>query len=312
MKTNFQRLFGCVQLALPKSLKLCLWLFKIILPLSLLVRLLQYYGVVGYLANFLHPLFHLVGLPGETAIVFVTSIFLPLYATIAVMTSIEMSLRAATILTLMCLLAHNLPVECAVTKKTGSTFVGMFILRIAMAFVVALFLNLVLPQSDVPFMQAAVAAHDVSISALLTAWLYSSLSLILTIVLIVTGLMVLQRILMEFELIEVISRPLHPLMKLFGLPDNYNSSFLWIVGNLVGLAYGGAIMVDLVEEGKLSLEETNMVNHHLAISHSLLEDTLLFAALGIPIGTIVGTRLLFAIAVVWGKRLIMTRRIRKK
>jgi hypothetical protein len=55
-----------------------------------------------------------------------------------------------------------------------------------------------------------------------------------------------------------------------------------------------------------------VVNHHLAISHSLLEDTLLFAALGIPIGTIVGTRLLFAMAVVWGKRLIMTKRVHKK
>jgi hypothetical protein len=289
---------------------MCLWLFEIILPLSLLVRLLQYYGVVGYLADFLHPLFHLVGLPGETAIVFVTSVFLPLYAAIAVMTSLVMSLREATILTLMCLLAHNLPVECAVTRKTGSSFVGMFILRVVMAFVVALFLHIVLPPSDVPFMQAVVAVHDVSIISLLTAWLHSSLSLILTIALIVTGLMVLQRILMEFNLIEVISHPLRPLMKLFGLPDN--SSFLWFVGNLAGLTYGGAIMADMMEEGKLTLEDSNMVNHHLAISHSLLEDTLLFVTLGIPIGIILGTRFLFAIAVVWGRRLIVRRRIYRK
>ncbi|KAA6326997.1 hypothetical protein EZS27_023974 [termite gut metagenome] len=310
MKGFSQRLFGCIKLALPKSAKMCLWLFEIILPLSLLVRLLQYYGVVGYLADFLHPLFHLVGLPGETAIVFVTSVFLPLYAAIAVMTSLVMSLREATILTLMCLLAHNLPVECAVTKKTGSSFMGMFILRIVMAFVVALFLHIVLPQSDVPFMQTVIAVPDVSVISLLVAWFHSSLSLILTILLIVTGLMVLQRILMEFNLIEVISHPLRLLMKLFGLPDN--SSFLWFVGNLVGLAYGGAIMADMVEEGKLSVEDSNTVNHHLAISHSLLEDTLLFVALGIPIGIIVGTRLLFAMAVVWGRRLIVTRRIYRK
>ncbi|KAA6324731.1 hypothetical protein EZS27_025973 [termite gut metagenome] len=310
MKVFSQRLFGCIKLALPKSAKMCLWLFEIILPLSLLVRLLQYYGVVGYLADFLHPFFNLVGLPGETAIVFVTSVFLPLYAAIAVMTSLVMSLRETTILTLMCLLAHNLPVECAVTKKTGSSFIGMFILRVMMAFVVAFFLNIVLPQSDVPFMQVVVAVHDVSIISLLTAWLHTSLSLILTIVLIVTGLMVLQRILMEFNLIEVISRPLRPLMKLFGLPDN--SSFLWFVGNLVGLAYGGTIMADMVEEGKLSLEDSNMVNHHLAISHSLLEDTLLFVALGIPIGIIVGTRVLFAMAVVWGRKLIVMRCIYRK
>jgi hypothetical protein len=72
------------------------------------------------------------------------------------------------------------------------------------------------------------------------------------------------------------------------------------------------MMADMVDEGKLSIEDSNMVNHHLAISHSLLEDTLLFVALGIPIGIIVGTRVLFAMAVVWGRRLIVMRRIHRK
>jgi hypothetical protein len=305
MKNISRRLLKCVKQALPKSAKMCLWLLEIILPLSLLVRLLQYYGMVDYVARFLHPLFHLVGLPGTTAIVFITSIFLPLYAAIAVMVSLVITLREATILTLMCLLAHNLFVECAVTKKTGSLFIGMFTLRVVMAFVIAMFLNLVLPQNDTPFMQAMVAVHDISIASLLKAWLYSSLTLTITMVLIVTGLMILQRVLMEFSLVEIVSRPLRPLMKLFGLPPS--SPFLWLVGNLLGLAYGGAVMADMVEEGKLSLKDSNAVNLHLAISHSMLEDTLLFVALGINFGIIVGTRILFAIIVVWGKRLIIER-----
>ena len=77
------------------------------------------------------------------------------------------------------------------------------------------------------------------------------------------------------------------------------------MGNVVGLAYGGAVMIDLVEEGKLSLKESNMVNYHLSISHSLLEDTLIFVALGIHWFVIVGTRLLFAMIVVWVRRLII-------
>lgn len=44
--------------------------------------------------------------------------------------------------------------------------------------------------------------------------------LIVTIVLIVTALMILQRALSEFNLIDLISRPLRPLMRIFGLPDN--------------------------------------------------------------------------------------------
>ncbi|MDR2860006.1 MAG: nucleoside recognition protein [Mediterranea sp.] len=305
MESISRRLLQSVKQALPKSAKMCLWLLKIILPCSLIVRLLQYYGIVDHLAEVLHPLFNFVGLPGATAIVFITSVFLPLYAAIAVMTSLVMTIREATILTLMCLVAHNLLVECAVTKKTGSSFIGMFAFRLIMAFVVANFLNLILPQSyNTPFMQTvAVVYGDASMVALIEAWLHSSLTLILTIVLIVTGLMILQRILTEFDLIKVISRPLRPLMKLFGLPPN--SSFLWIVGNVLGLAYGGALMADMVEEGKLSLKDSNAVNYHLAISHSLIEDTLLFVALGISGWIIISTRILFAVIMVWGRRLII-------
>lgn len=298
-----ERVLKCVREALPRSGRLSLWLIKIILPVSLLVRLLQYYGIIDYLAEYLHPLFNLVGLPGATAIVFITSIFLPLYAAIAVMASLAMTMREATILALMCLIAHNLIVECAVTKKTGSSFFGMVALRIGMAFVAALFLNNVLPVDDTPFLQTAQIEQLDSLSAVLIAWLHSSLTLIITILVIVTALMILQRILSEFKLIDVISRPLRPLMRIFGLPDS--SPFLWIVGNVIGLAYGGAIMADMVEEGGLTLKDANTVNHHLAISHSLLEDTLLFVALGINFWIIVGTRILFAMLVVWVRRLII-------
>lgn len=297
------RILKCIREALPRSGRMSLWLFKIILPVSLLVRLLQYYGAIDYLAEFLHPLFNLIGLPGATAIVFITSIFLPLYAAIAVMTSLVMTLREATILAVMCLVAHNLIVECAVTKRTGSSFAGMMVLRISMAFVVAVFLNNILPTNNAPFMYTTQMVELTSLNEVLMAWLTTSLTLIVTILLIVTALMILQRLLIEYELIDRLSKPLRPLMKVFGLPDN--SPFLWIVGNVVGLAYGGAIMADMVEEGKMNLKDANTVNHHLAISHSLIEDTFLFVALGINFWIIVSTRLLFAMLVVWGRKLVI-------
>lgn len=297
------RLLKCTREALPKSGKTCLWLLKIILPVSLCVRLLDYYGIIAFFAEYMHPLFNLIGLPGALAIVFITSIFLPLYASIAVMTSLVMTLREATILTLMCLVAHNLLVECAVTRKTGSSFWGMLILRISMAFGVAIFLNTLLPPDNTSFELLMQPEQYTSLGIVLIAWLQSSGVLIVTIVLIVTALMILQRALEEFKLIELISRPLRPLMQLFGLPDS--SPFLWIVGNVVGLTYGGAVMIDMVDEGKLTLKESNTVNYHLSISHSLLEDTLLFAALGINWLIIIGTRVLFAMMVVWGRRFII-------
>ena len=70
-------------------------------------------------------------------------------------------------------------------------------------------------------------------------------------------------------------------MRLFGLPQD--AAFLWLVGNVVGLAYGGAIMVEQMEQRKLSYGDGNLLNHHLAVCHSLLEDTIIFAAIGVPV-----------------------------
>ena len=52
---------------------------------------------------------------------------------------------------------------------------------------------------------------------------------------------------------------------------------------MVGLAYGGAIMVEQMEQRKLSYGDGNLLNHHLAVCHSLLEDTIIFAAIGVPV-----------------------------
>jgi hypothetical protein len=63
---------------------------------------LDYYGILVFFAGLLDPVFIYLGLPGSTAIVFITSIFLPLYAPLAIITSMSITLRELTILALMC------------------------------------------------------------------------------------------------------------------------------------------------------------------------------------------------------------------
>ena len=298
---TFARLYRCVRLATPRSLSICVWLLKVMLPISLAVRVLQYVGVIDWLAGWLSPVFSYIGLSGDSAIVFLTSIFLPLYPTIAVMATLTLTLHEATILAVMCLVSHNLPVECSVAHKTGSHFGRIVAFRVAMSFVSAIVLNLLLPQSDVPFVAFMASGADVtSWGMLLVQWLGSSLTLVVTIVLIVTALMVLQRVLEEFGWMHRIAHSLSPLMRLFGLPSG--CSLLWLTGNVVGMAYGAAIMIDEVEQGRLTRYEANLVNHHLGVSHSLLEDTMLFVAMGISFWWIFLTRIVLAMAAVWTMR----------
>ena len=303
------RLYKCVLRAMPRSLSICLWLFKVMLPISLAVRVLQYVGVIDWLAGYLSPIFSYIGLSGDSAIVFLTSIFLPLYPTIAVMTTLTLTLREATILAVMCLVSHNLPVECSVAHKTGSPFGRIVAFRIGMSFASAIVLNLLMPKSDAPFSFLASATTEItSWGMLFTQWLSSSLVLIITIILIVSALMVLQRVLEEFGWMHRIAHILSPLMRLFGLPSG--CSLLWLTGNVVGMAYGAAIMIDEVEQGRLTRHEANLVNHHLGVSHSLLEDTMLFVAMGISFWWIFLTRLALAMIAVWTMRGIKRLRVR--
>ena len=303
------RLYKCVLRAMPRSLSICLWLFKVMLPISLAVRVLQYVGVIDWLAGYLSPIFSYIGLSGDSAIVFLTSIFLPLYPTIAVMTTLTLTLREATILAVMCLVSHNLPVECSVAHKTGSPFGRIVAFRIGMSFASAIILNLLMPKSDAPFSFLASATTEItSWGMLFTQWLSSSLVLIITIILIVSALMVLQRVLEEFGWMHRIAHILAPLMRLFGLPSG--CSLLWLTGNVVGMAYGAAIMIDEVEQGRLTRHEANLVNHHLGVSHSLLEDTMLFVAMGISFWWIFLTRLALAMIAVWTMRGIKRLRVR--
>ena len=285
---------------MPRSLSICLWLLKVMLPISLAVRVLQYVGVIDWLAGVLSPLFAFIGLSGDSAIVFLTSIFLPLYPTIAVMATLTLTLREATILAVMCLVSHNLPVECSVAHKTGSPFGRIVAFRVAMSFVSAIVLNALMPQSDAAFSFLASSVEVTSWGMLFTQWLSSSLILVVTIVLIVSALMVLQRVLEEFGWMHRIAHSLSPLMRIFGLPTG--CSLLWLTGNVVGMAYGAAIMIDEVEQGRLTRHEANLVNHHLGVSHSLLEDTMLFVAMGISFWWIFLTRLVLAITAVWTLR----------
>lgn len=231
------RVWGCILKALPKAGKTCLWLLKIILPISLLVRILQYSGILGQISDWLVPVFSLVGLPGETAIVFITSIFSPLYAPIALITSMSLGVREATILALMCLTSHNLMVESSVQAKTGSSFWEMTLLRLIMSFVIAFSLNWVMPHEgwgQVGIAQsAAVCDNWLEVFVL---WFTSSMKVVISILIIVTALMILHYILEEFNLMKGLSSVFSPLMRLFGLPQD--AAFLWLVGNVVGLAYG--------------------------------------------------------------------------
>ena len=154
----------------------------------------------------------------------------------------------------------------------------------------------------------APAAVQPIFKELAVEWCYSTLSILVKMTLLIYSLAILQRILSEFGVIRWVSKFLKPLLLLFGLPAR--CSFLWIIANILGIAYGGAVMMEEVRAGKLSLRDIKLVNQHIGISHSNLEDLTLVASIGGIWWVMLLSRWAGSFILVWGYRAEMA--IRKK
>lgn len=163
------------------------------------------------------------------------------------------------------------------------------------------------PAAEASITEAPAAVQPL-FKELAVEWCYSTLSILVKMTLLIYSLAILQRILSEFGVIRWVSKFLKPLLLLFGLPAR--CSFLWIIANILGIAYGGAVMMEEVRAGKLSLRDIKLVNQHIGISHSNLEDLTLVASIGGIWWVMLLSRWAGSFILVWGYRAEMA--IRKK
>ena len=131
-----------IRKGLKKSLKLLLLLTKIIVPVSCLVAVLDYYGIIGSIAGFFAPAMALFGLPGEATIALLLSFFVNFYAALGVITTMSLNSQQITVLAVMIGICHELPIETVVCSYTGLKIPVSAALRLLTALFAGIFLNL--------------------------------------------------------------------------------------------------------------------------------------------------------------------------
>lgn len=288
--------------AVRPTLKLALWLLKLMLPIMLAVSILNYYGVMAYVSDLFSPLFELLGLGGDASIVFITSIFLNIYSAIGVIAGLSLDIREVTILATMCLISHNMIIETKIQQKAGANGYSMVTLRILMSLFAGWCLNMLLPgKIDSALIVQQAAAVPQSLGEVFSQWFWVSLPLIGKLLIIIYSLHLLQGILVEYKLMHLLTRPLAPLMKLMGLPES--TTLTWLIANTLGLAYGGAAIVNELDKGLITRSDSKLLNTSIAVTHSIIEDTLLFVALGVMVWWTILPRFILSVTAVWTQRL---------
>lgn len=295
------RIKQCVLRAYPKGLKTGWWLIKITVPVSFLIMVLNHLGILNQIALLISPFFSIFNIPGIAAVILITGIFTNVYSVLAILALLNLPIRDGTIIAAMCLVSHNFVIENIVMKKTGSSFWWITLVRLCGSIAIAYILNQILPLSHSGALPvSSLPLSDLAFSQAFYNWLVSTSDIIIKILIIVVCILIIHEILEEFGIINYIVRLFSPLIKWFGLPES--TTFSWVVANTVGLAYGSAIILEESNNGTISREEADLLNHHIAVSHSEIEDPLLFLALGYPIIYLILPRVFLAFAAVWIKR----------
>ena len=191
--------------------------------------------------------------------------------------------------------------ETRAMKRTGSSSMKMVLLRVGVAFIAAYAFNLLLPAYLKSIPSSSAGAARPNFLGMLAVWGISTAAIALKFALIVLGAKVVSSLLDEFNAMAFLSRLFTPVMRFFGLPRE--SSSLWIAVNTAGYAYGAGIVQERIKSGSMKPQEADLFNHHAALCHSLMEDTVLFLVVGIPLFWITVPRLILALLAVWIERM---------
>jgi hypothetical protein len=286
------------------ALKVSLALFRIMIPVVILVRILQTLGWIEPLAVPFKPLMGLVGLPAEMGIVWVTAMVNNLYGGIVVFISlireVPVTTAQATVLATMMLIAHTLPVELRIAQKSGPRLLFQGVSRVGAALALGGILHLIYTASDRLQGPAAVifTLDQQSAPGLGSwpAWARAEAWNLFSIFMIVLALFFLMRLLKQLKVIAFLDRLLGPLLRLMGIGPK--ASAITVIGLTTGLAYGGGLIIHEARSGQVEKKDVFFSLTLMGLCHSLIEDTMLMVMIGAHLSGILWARLIFAVLAV--------------
>jgi hypothetical protein len=282
-ETAAPRLVPGIRAGLKKGWNGFIWLLKIIVPVSFATGLLVYSGVIYKLDFLLTPVMTWMGLPASGALVIIAGIFTGIYGTVAALSVMPFAMEHMILLAVFTLICHNLIQESMVQGRSGINPFFAALFRLGAAFAVTFCCaKLMGVTSDTAVSDAAAALPDTdsAFTAWLAGWAVDTLKLVIQIFCIIMPLMVLMELARIFHIIDIIIRPLQPVLSFLGL--DRSCGMLWMTAAVFGLAYGSAVIVEETRTHTYEPESLTRLHLSIGINHAMIEDPALFLPLGIP------------------------------
>jgi len=277
-----------------------LTLLKILIPVSIIVKILSELGAIEIIGNYLSHAMGIVGLPGEFGLVWATAMLTNIYGAIVVLFTLSLTssytVAQVTVLGVMMLLAHTLPVEARIAQKAGVKLWFTLSLRILGAIAFGYVLNIIFSSFELFQNKSYMIWQTDIINPTLAQWILDQIKYYIIIFFIILSLVTLMRILQKTGAIDRLNNFLKPGLEFLGMSKN--AAPMTIIGMTLGLAYGGGLIIREAKSKALSKKDTFLSLSLMGLSHSLIEDTLLILSIGATIFAVLIGRVLFTIMII--------------
>ncbi|HWK71339.1 nucleoside recognition domain-containing protein [Pollutimonas sp. M17] len=291
---------------LKRSWRMFATVTKVMLPVMIAVQVAEYFGLVDLIGRLIAPAMALLHMPPEAGIIWVTTLFVGIYGGLATLAglahALDMTTAQLSALSAMMLIAHAIPVEQSIVRRAGAGFGVTAALRIGTAIVYgaavswACHLTGTLSEPlSFEWLRGSSFLPEGQTAGYM-GWIQATAFSLLLTFLIIAGLVMILDGMDRLGITRRITAAMTPLLKVSGL--NAQVAPVTTVGVLLGLTYGGALIIEEAEKQNFSARTRFLALAWLSLSHSLIEDTLILLALGADIWIILVGRVAITLTIV--------------
>ena len=288
-------------------------LFKVILPVVIVIRALELIGAIPFLAKFLEPLTSFIGIDGSMGLVWMAAILVNIYAGLAAFASLQAifdySVAETTILGLIILIAHSLPIEVAIAKKSRISWIFNLSFRFINAIVAGKILNLIFTKYELfnePNQSVLQVPNElVSNFEWATLQIQNFFIIFLIIFFIISTINILKALGVWSLIINIMKIPLSYL----GMSEKVANIIL--IGLTLGISFGGGFLIEESKKNNISKKDILLSLSFLSLCHSIIEDTILILLLGSHISGILFFRFIYTVIIILLMKILLETKMQK-
>ena len=221
----------------------------------------------------------------------------------------DYSVAETTILGLIILIAHSLPIEVAIAKKSRISWIFNLSFRFINAIVAGKILNLIFTKYELfndPNQSVLQVPNElVSNFEWATLQIQNFFIIFLIIFFIISTINVLKAFGVWSFIIHIMKIPLSYL----GMSEKVANIIL--IGLTLGISFGGGFLIEESKKNNISKKDILLSLSFLSLCHSIIEDTILILLLGSHISGILFFRFIYTVIIILLMKILLETKMQK-